>query len=76
LLPLFLAGAISLDYLLSQVPNVDASKEMKRLDKSTADQAEKDQLTAERDGARDELAIVKAGVPVPTDGDGDGAQIE
>ena len=76
LLPLYLASAISLDYLLSQVPNVDASKEMKRLDKSTADQAEKDQLTAERDGARDELAIVKAGVPVPTDGDGDGAQIE
>lgn len=76
LLPLYLASALSLEYLLSQVPNVDASKELQRLDKSTADQDEKDQLTAERDAARDELAIVNAGTPKSTDGDAEGAQAQ
>lgn len=76
LLPLYLASALSLEYLLSQVPNVDASKELQRLDKSTADQAEKDQLAAERDAARDELAIVNAGTPTPAEADAEGAQMQ
>ena len=76
LLPLYLASALSLEYLLSQVPNVDASKELQRLDKSTADQAEKDQLAAERDAARDELALANASAQTPTDGDAEGAQMQ
>jgi hypothetical protein len=73
LLPLYLASAISIEYLLSQVPNVDASKELQRLGKAEKDKGEKDQLTAERDAARDELAIVNAGAQTPPGGDGDGA---
>lgn len=76
LLPLYLASALSLEYLLSQVPNVDASKELQRLDKSTADQAEKDQLTAERDAARDELALANASVQIPAEEDAEGAQMQ
>ena len=76
LLPLYLASALSLEYLLSQVPNVDASKEMKRLDKSTKDQAEKDQLTAERDAARDELALANASAQTPEIDDAEGAQMQ
>ena len=76
LLPLYLASALSLEYLLSQVPNVDASKELQRLDKTAGDQAEKDQLTAERDAARDELALANASAQIPAADDTDGAQAE
>ena len=75
LLPLYLASAISIDYLLSQVPNVDASKELQRLGKAEKDQSEKDALMAERDAARDELAIRNAGVQPPVIEGAEGAQI-
>jgi len=76
LLPLYLASAISIEYLLSQVPNVDASKELTRLGKADENQAEKDQLTAERDAARDELAIRNAGVQPPVIDAAEGAQMQ
>jgi len=46
------------------------------LDKSTKDQAEKDQLTAERDAARDELALANASAQTPEIDDAEGAQMQ
>ena len=53
-LPMFLAGALSIEYILSQVPGVNVEDEMKRLDQKEEDKAEADRATAEREAADDE----------------------
>lgn len=60
LIPMFLGGAISLEYLLSQIPAMDVEEEMTRQEEKEESEAES--LKAQVESLKDELAMAKTNV--------------
>jgi hypothetical protein len=55
LLPLYLGGGLSIEYLLSKIPDMNVEKELDRMDKKKEDDA--DRLERENQGLKDEARI-------------------
>lgn len=58
LIPMYLGGALSIDYLLSQVPGLDVDEEMERLERKKEDDNEK--LKAENEALKEEAKMNNA----------------
>lgn len=59
LIPLYLGGAISIEYLLSQIPEMDVDEELERQQQKKEDESES--LKAQIESLKEELAMAKSG---------------
>lgn len=59
LIPMYLGGAISIEYLLSQIPGMDVDEELER--QKQKNEGESDSLKAQIESLKEELAMAKAG---------------